>query len=158
MDAGDPVLYAFAVFRQEDGLLWMPYSAEKGRYAALLWMTKIAIYAILAISVCMSPLFYFNPIFGGFRETALGFAGAEAILATIILTFMTFAGGEGEYAEQIMKVLGFKRPKIVNLAPFSVHAMRSNESDYPDSRYVYRLVPALQHYDSLPAWHPARKK
>jgi hypothetical protein len=158
MDAGDPVLHAFAVFRQEDGLLWMPYCADKGQYAALFWMAKIAIYAVLAISVCMSPLFYFYPIFGGFLETVAGFAGAEAILATIILTFMCFGGGEGEHAGQIMKVLGFKRPKIVNLAPFSVHAMRSKESDYPDSRHVYRLVPALKHYDSLPAWHSANKK
>jgi hypothetical protein len=158
MDAEDPVLHAIAVFRQEDGLLWMPYCADRGRYAALFWMAKIASYAILAISVCMSPLFYFYPIFGGFLETALGFAGLEAILATIILTFMCFAGGEGEYGEQIMKVLGFKRPRFVNLAPFSVRAMRSHETDYPDSRYVYRLVPALIHYDCLPAWHPANEK
>jgi hypothetical protein len=158
MDAGDPVLYAYAVFRQDDGLLWMPYSADKGRYAAWLWMARIAIYAILAISVCMSPLYYFYPIFGGFLETAVGFAGAQAILAAIILTFICFGGGEGEYAEKIMKVLGFKRPRFVNLAPFSVYAMRSNESDYPDSRHVYRLVPALKHYGSLPAWHSANNK
>jgi cyanate lyase len=54
---------------------------------------------------------------------------------------------EAHYAERIFKILGFKNPKIVDLAPFSL----SKENNYsaPRQHYIFRLRKALAFYGSL---------
>ncbi len=156
-DAGEGTLHAHAIVRQEDGLVSLPYSAAKGRYARLLKMIRIALLSIFGGALCLSPLFYSDPVRGGFVGTLAGYGSVCGMLALLVVTFMYFSGAEREYPEQIMRLLGFKRPKIVNLTPFSAFALDPAKLGVPGSRYAYYLVPALKHYRSLPAGHPASK-
>jgi hypothetical protein len=157
-DPGGAVLDVHAVVRIKDALLWMPYYADKGRYASLLGRVKSMLFASASMMVLIALFLYFGDMLAGFSETMAIFAGAFALIGGIVVALSYFSSPEGEYAEQIMKVLGFKRPASVNLARFSQHALRPKQSSSLSSYHVYDLLAALKHYDSLPAGHPARKK
>ncbi len=149
-------LNAHAVIRQIDGLLWMPLYANKGRYAVAFWIAKLLACCIFLCLLFSSPLFYFYPVFGTYWETLAKFAALFTGFSAILLVLTYFSSPEGAYAERIIKVLGFRYPRIVNLSKFSERSLRKNNTSYSGSLYVYDLVAALKAHHSLPKWHPSR--
>jgi len=143
------VVFAHAVVRTTDARLWMPHSIDKGRYAIAIWLAKLVGWMSIVCSVFTMPLSYFHPVFGGFFETVLSLFGGVACVG-FVLGYLTYRSSpEGPYAERIFKVLGFKRPKIVNLSPFCEQSLGIKTYHQGGSIQVYDLRAALKAYGSL---------
>lgn len=150
------VVFAHAVVRPSDGRLWMPHSIAKGRYAIAAWMAKlmgcICMFAWISLSVVQLA----SPIDDSYLSL-IGWMVPGMLAVSFLIGFPAYRSslGEGLYAERILKVLGFKSPKIVNLSPFSLAGLRVGSS-----HMVYDLRRALKAYGSLskPASAPEKKR
>lgn len=137
--------YAHAVVRPKDALLWMPYSVSKGRWMIGRWIL-IACLCYLALSLVFFALFH---LFDPWKE---GFVDLVATLGPAFVGFAIIMGGgifwtsrhDAFYAEEILKVLGFKNPGMVNLSPYSLARQKKGVS-----YMVYDLRKALRAYSSL---------
>lgn len=144
----DKVAYAHAVVRSKDRLLWMPYSISKGRWKIVQWIVIASFWVSLFGFFVLGTYEFFasEPIKGGFPNF-LFFWFLPGMLGT-----GAFIGGgvfwssldDAKYAESILKVLGFKKPRSVNLSPYS-EAQLGLGSSYQ----VYDLHRALAAYGSL---------
>jgi len=146
----DKVVFAHAVVRLSDGLLWMPFSVNKGRWKVARWISIACLWFLLFSLLVLSTFHLFSPWDDGYIS----------LLATVIPTFVGGAFvlgggvfwsslGDAKYAERVMKALGFRNPKIVNLSPFS--QMRLGIGG---SYQVYDLRKALKAYGSLSKQSP----
>ena len=112
--------FAHAALRTKDGMLWMPHSISKGRYAVALWITKflgsIGVLGLGFLLVVQS----FIPAFDSRLELVAQMTPALMLIGGFI-GYMTYRSSIGEalYAERILKAIGFKSPWRVNLSPFS---------------------------------------
>lgn len=143
------VVFAHAVVRTTDARLWMPHSVDKGRYAIAIWIAKLMGWISLAGWSCQMVYFLFNPPKGGFFEEAWIFAAGFVSLSLAAVFFVTRSSPEGPYAERIFKVLGFKKPKIVNLSPFCEQSLGIKTYHQGGSIQIYDLRAALKAYGSL---------
>jgi len=139
------VMFAHAVVRVSDGTLWMPYNIDRGRVATMKSTAKMGVVLFVVVEIVAGTMGYFR---GGAATLDLlpgaVFAGVTAAIGAWVYRDSRH---EALYAEKILKVLGFKNPKIVNLSPFSL----TKESGYRMNRshYIFRLRKALAAYGSL---------
>jgi len=148
----EKVAFAHAVVRPSDGLLWMPFSVSKGRWKIARWFFIACLWLWLFALLLFSVFHFFASWPGGYASMLLTLGPAIVGISLVI------AGGacwssldDGKYAERIMKVLGFKKPSIVNLSPFSVARLRRGSS-----HQVYELRRALKAYGSVSKAEPER--
>jgi hypothetical protein len=146
------VVRAHAVLRPKDAMLWLPFSINKGRWGIAKWMFTacfgLTIFGFLLINL----IFLFDPPSNGEYLKLMG------LLIPSIFTVSIFIGSgayyssrhDAHYAERLFKILGFKDPWKVNIAPYSEARLGTG-----DSYQVYHLRKALAAYDSLPK--PAAK-
>lgn len=141
----EKVAFAHAVARPSDGLLWMPFSISKGRWKIARWLFIACLWLWLFALLLFSVFNFFASWPGGYASMLLTLGPAIVGISLVV------AGGafwssldDGKYAERIMKVLGFSRPSIVNLSPFSVARLQRG-----NSFHVYDLRKALQAYGCL---------
>jgi hypothetical protein len=155
----DKVSFAHAVVRMPDAKLWMPHSISKGRYAIAMWLAKLLGWISLIGWLFTTTIFYFEGPKGSLLENTFTLAGGFIGISIIGIFFITRSSPEGPYAERIFKVLGFKRPKSVNLAPYCERSLGMNYHQ-GGSLQVYDLRKALEGHNSLakPAATPAAKR
>jgi hypothetical protein len=145
------VVRAHAVLRPKDAMLWLPFSINKGRWGIAKW----------CLIACLGFLFFSLLLFGLmhlFSPSKNGYLSLVAELSPIFILGSLFLGGgayyssrhDAHYAERLFKILGFKDPWKVNIAPYSEARLGTG-----DSYQVYHLRKALAAYDSLPK--PAAK-
>lgn len=151
----DNVVFAHALVRPSDGLLWMPFSISKGRWKIAQWIAVASLFVAL-LGILLFGIFHLiNPVKGGYLSFLV------ELSPYFIGVSLSICGGvhwssldDARYAERILKSIGFKNPKIVNLSPFS-QARLGIGSSY----MVYDLRRALKAYGSLSkAAPPAAKK
>lgn len=137
------VLFAHAVVRPKDGLLWMPYAINQGRRGAALWYAKLsgglALFGWLALMI----LQWIHPSSrNSFIAEAAITAGSLIGVSGLIGYFSYRSSIAGAlYAERIMKVLGFKQPWRVDLSRFSQLSLRVGRSNN-----IFDLRKALKAY------------
>jgi hypothetical protein len=131
---------AHAVVRPSDGQLWMPHSTRKGRRAIAAWIAKLMTIIAGTGWAFLLLLSLAEPLSGGFVQTA-ALSAASLFGVSFLVGYLGYRSSiqDGLYAEAIMKVLGFKNPKIVDLHPFHL----------PGSLNSFDLRKALKAYDSL---------
>jgi hypothetical protein len=138
----DTVLYAHALVWPRSGVLCM-HHFPMGRKALRRSMVKQSIVfglvGWLGVLAGVSLLFDTGSIPFSHQAAASFLTVLAATVGTSLLRYRAHLG-ECASAEQLMKVLGFKRPDIVNLSAFT--AAGTNRQDY-------RLRDALRAYDSL---------
>jgi hypothetical protein len=141
----DNVVFAHAVVRPSDGLLWMPFSISKGRWKIARWFFLACVWLWLFALLLFSMFYLFASWPGGYMSML------STLGPAIVGVSLAIAGGacwssldDGKYAEQIMKILGFKHPSNVNLSPFSLARLRRG-----DSHQIYDLRKALMACGSL---------
>ncbi|GEM_PF-2370224 len=141
----DRVVFAHALVRPTDGLLWMPFSISKGRWEIAKWIAKLMLGIGLAGIAFFCLLQFFIAAFKSHLDLLLEMIPIMIAVGGLI-GFLTYRSsmGDGLYAERIMKALGFRNPKVVNLSPFS--QMRLGIGG---SYQVYDLRRALKAYGSL---------
>jgi hypothetical protein len=140
------VVRAHAVLRPKDAMLWLPFSINKGRWGIAKWCL-IACLGFTVVGVAfLSILYAFDP------WTRSYFSMLMLILPGFIAMSIFGGGGayyssrhDAHYAERLFKILGFKDPWKVNIAPYSEARLGTG-----DSYQVYHLRKALAAYDSLP--------
>lgn len=152
------VVFAHAVVRLPELRLWMPHSVDKGRYAIAAWIAKLMGWISL-IGWCVFMLLNLGHSLEKIIERGLIFAGVMCAVSFCIGYLTYRSSPEGPYAERILKVLGFRNPKVVNLAPYCERSLGLKTSEQGGSIQVYDLPAALKAYDSLrkPAPVAARK-
>lgn len=134
--------FAHAVLRIKDGMLWMPHSINRGRYAVAMWITKmlgsIGLLGLIFLLVLQS----LNPAFDSNLELVAQMTPAFLLVGGFI-GYMTYRSSKNEalYAERILKLVGFKSPWRVNLAPFSDARLNAGAS-----YQVYDLRRAMAAY------------
>lgn len=134
------VSFAHAVVRFSDGLVWMPYAIAKGRWKVARWLFIACIIETLFIaSICGIAHLIFDEItwsillkFSPIQVVLCAFVGGGAFWSSL---------DDAKYAEEIMWRLGFKRPKSVNLSPFSTARLGVGSS-----YMTYDLRKALKFY------------
>jgi hypothetical protein len=130
-----------------DGRLWLPHSVCRGSYATLIESARIAAAAAgLAWIAVLVVLLAAPPRVGVFAAASFAALGIVATGAAAVF-LVNHGRPEGPYADKIMTMLGFKNPKMVNLAPFSERARAVFEQG--GSPHVYHLWPALEKYGVL---------
>jgi hypothetical protein len=142
------VLYAHAVVRVSDGLLWMPFNITRGRTALIKSTYRMGRGGFLAAMGIFAVMAMF------FGDLKFSYVWLFLMLACSAATMIGLAGWgvyrdsrhEGIYAEKIFKAMGFKNPEAVNLAPFSTTAQNGYLGG---SHYVFHLRKALAAHDSL---------
>lgn len=142
-------VFAHAVMTSADGRLWLPYSVCKGTHATLIDTAKVALVASFIAWICVLILMLQAAPKGGvFVPAALA---APIILALGALGVFLFnrAAPKGAYADRILTMLGFRNPKMVDLAPFSERARRRKMRAADGSPHVYHLWPALTLYGTV---------
>jgi hypothetical protein len=140
------VVFAHAVVRPSDAKLWMPHSVSKGRYAIALWIAKLMGWIALGGWIFQMIFFVFHPPRGGWLNEVLIYAGGMVATSALIGYLAYRSSPEGRYAERILKTLGFKNPKIVNLSPYCERTLRQNADGSSGSIQVYDLRAALKAY------------
>lgn len=148
----DKVAFAHAVVRPSDGLLWMPHSINKGRWKVAEWIAKM-LFGIAAGGLA------FLCVLQIFIQAFESYVSLILVMGSGLLLTGGFIGGgafwssldDAKYAERILKVLGFKNPKLVNLSPFSVASLQGD-----GSYQIYDLRKALKAYGSLSKAAPER--
>lgn len=144
----DVTLYAHAVLRMTDGWLWMPHCINKGRWELAKLNAKIgASVGIFGWTVLMA-LYLFSPIENtSFGEWALTMGSILLIMCTLgAISVYRSSIGDSIYAENIMSVLGFSNPKIVNLSRFCLARFAGNDEQHLSFQQIYRLRDALNAY------------
>jgi hypothetical protein len=142
----DKGLFAHAVIRRSDSLLWMPFSVSKGRMGIVRWLFNL-MFGIQFVGLLFILCLQF--FMGGFHnrpiELILFIVPIQAIVAGA-LGFGVYLSstGDGIYAENIFRVLGFKSPWRVNISPYSQARLGTG-----GSYQVYNLYKALKAYDSI---------
>ncbi len=113
-------LYAHAVLRPSDGLLWMPYNTGRGVWAEFKYNMKWIFWG----TVCMYLGFW---IFSMFGETNLTTEKKIMVVAVpLILMFVMGLWGfkdslpEGRLSTAVFRVLGFPNPTSLNLKGSSI--------------------------------------
>jgi hypothetical protein len=140
---------AHAVMTTANGRLWLPHSVCKGTQAALIGTAKMALVASFIAWVCVLILMLQAAPKGGvFAYAALA---APLILALGALGVLLFnrATPQGAYADKILTMLGFSKPKMVDLAPFSERARNRKMREADGSPHVFHLWPALAAYGAV---------
>jgi hypothetical protein len=145
----EKVLFAHAVVRLSDARLWMPHSVEKGRFAFAIWLAKLMMALSLLASLFTVPLLYAYEIFGGFFATLAAYAVGMTSVSLLIALPTYLSSPESKYAERIMKVLGFRNPKMVNLSPYCERSLGIKSGTQGGAIQVYDLRAALVAYRSL---------
>lgn len=121
--------FAHAALRNRDGLLWMPHSINRGRYAVAMWITKMSGSIALVGLIFLLGLQSFIPAFPN-RLELVALMTPALLLVGGFAGFMTYFSSKGEaiYAERIFKAVGFKSPRRVNLVPFSEARLKTGSS------------------------------
>jgi len=143
-------LFAHAVVRPKDGLLWMPFAINKGRWEVAKWYAKLLGWVAFVGWLLVMTMQWTIPL-GDKTLIEVALIAALGMVAYCgLLGFVGYRSGrdDAQYAENIMKVLGFKKPWRVNLSPFSEMRLRIAGSGQ-GSYQVYDLRKALRAYDSL---------
>jgi hypothetical protein len=143
------VLYAHALVKVDEGILWMPLNITRGRVALVKSTYRMGRNGYLFGLTVWTIMSFF--IVGGFKPDffwiVLMFAvGGAALTAIVGYWVYRDSRHEGIYAEKIFKAMGFKNPEAVNLAPFSTTAQNGYLGG---SHYVFHLRKALAAHDSL---------
>jgi hypothetical protein len=140
----DKGLFAHAVLRISDGLLWMPFAVSKGRLGIAKYLFNLVFGVQLAGMLFFMCMQFFMGIFYTQLELIL-FMGPIMILISVILALGVYISSkhDGIYAESIFRVLGFRAPWRVNIAPYSEARLGTGAS-----YYVYDLEKALKAYHS----------
>lgn len=136
-------LFAHAVVRPKDGLLWMPYAVNQGRGGIAFWYVKLSGGLSIFGWIVLMILQWIHPLPGkSFIEVALIAAGLLLVVSGLIgyMSYRSSISG-AMYAERIMKMLGFKWPWRVDLSHFSQLGLRIGRS-----HNVYDLRKALAAY------------
>lgn len=121
--------FAHAALRTKDGMLWMPHSINKGRYAVALWITKfLGSIGVLGL-IFLVILQFLDPAFDSWQELVTQMTPGLMLVGGFI-GYMTYRSSIGEalYAERILKAIGFKSPWRVNLAPYSDARLNAGSS------------------------------
>jgi hypothetical protein len=140
------VVRAHAVLRPKDAMLWLPFSINKGRWGVAKW----CLIACLGFAIFMSIFFaifnLFSPWDGGYISMLIEFFPYFIAVSAFIAGGAYYSSRhDAHYAERLFKILGFKDPWKVNIAPYSQARLGTG-----DSYQVYHLRKALAAYDSLP--------
>lgn len=146
----DSVSFVHAVVRPSDNWLWMPFSINKGRKELAKAIAKLCGGIGVVGWIFLLIMFYFSPSEDiGFLKISFLMSCALAAFATVI-GYLTYRSSidDGLYAERILKVLGFKAPRTVDLEPYCLAEMTMKER-YPHAdRHIYMLNEALAAYGS----------
>jgi len=137
--------FAHAVVRPSDGLLWMPYSVSKGRWKVARWISIACLWLALFVVLLFGVFHLVRPVKDGYLSFLIEYLPYQ-LVGSLLLGGGVFWSSldDAKYAERILKVLGFKNPKIVNLSPFSEARLHKGAS-----YMVYDLRAALRAYGSL---------
>lgn len=138
----DGAFFAHAALRTKDGMLWMPHSINRGRYAMAVWITKmLGSICVLGLIFVMSACSFFSRLDDVLKLVT--YLVPALLLVGGFIGTMTFWSSKGEamYAERILKAIGFKSPWRVNLAPFSEAHLKSGSS-----YQVYDIQRAMSFY------------
>jgi hypothetical protein len=154
----DHVVFAHAVVRVSDFKLWMPYSVDKGRYAIAAWIAKLMGVISLAAWAFIVSLYALSFPRDQLADEAF-IAACGLIPIAAVISYLTYRSSpEGPYAERIFKVLGFKNPKVVNLAPYSESALNQRAKQHGGSLHVYDLLAAKRAHSAPRAAEPVEAK
>lgn len=139
------ILKAHAIFRPRDNMLWMPTAIAKGRWQVIWWLTKACLIINALGALFFSALILIdNPSSYGRLMLYLGLASLGiCVLATAGVAHSSRS--DTDYAEEIMRAIGFKRPEFVNLSPFSEARLNLGGPSYQ----IYNVKRALEAYNSL---------
>jgi hypothetical protein len=142
----DKVLFAHAVVRIRDSMLWMPHSIAKGRLKVAQWIAVLFFWLMVFAFCLLGSFSIFTPIKEGF----LHFFFWRMIPAMIVVAMLVGGGAfwsslaDARHAERLLRLLGFKNPWRVNLSPYSEARLGTG-----GSYQVYDLRKALHAYGSL---------
>ncbi len=112
-------LYAYAVLRPSDGLLWMPYNTGRGVWAEFRYNMKWAFWLGLIGYIVLY-------VFDLFSEERMALKDFAFFLLGIPLMFFMGLWGfkdslpEGRLSTAVFRVLGFPNPKSLNLKGSSI--------------------------------------
>jgi hypothetical protein len=134
---------------------------EIGQTGITSWLAKLMGWISLISWVCFM-LLNLGSSLTKFIDRGITFAVVMLCISCLAIFCVTRSSPEGPYAERIFKVLGFKKPKIVNLAPFCEQSLGIKTHHQGGSIQVYDLRAALKAYDSLskattPTAHTSQK-
>jgi hypothetical protein len=145
------VVRAHAVLRSKDAMLWLPFSINKGRWGIAKWCLIACLCIAIFGTLFLSILYAFDPWKSGYFSMFIIFFPSFFLISALISSGAYYSSRhDAHYAERLFKILGFKDPWKVNIAPYSEARLGTG-----DSYQVYHLRKALAAYDSLPK--PAAK-
>jgi len=134
----DDVLYAHAVQRPKDGLLWLPVGENMGIWAAFMSQMRFASWTfILIITFIFIVLVFLSaPIKAYYLFAAIGFLAAFPMGIWAFFDLRSLA----EEAEKIFKVLGFPKASQLDMRDGSYAIHHGDYSGDAQSIYYYQCV------------------
>lgn len=133
------VLYAHAIVRPKDGLLWVPVGEDRGRWAVLRSQMRMAGWSFLGVMVIaiVTAVISSKGSIEGVMWIAI--AGASLVVPMALWVYHDLKPLALE-AEKIFKALDFPDPTNLDLRPGSYDIHHQNYDENEQSVYYYQAV------------------
>ncbi|HEX8615102.1 MAG TPA: hypothetical protein VF800_27785 [Telluria sp.] len=139
-------LFIYAILRENDQLLWMPYSVARTKRDWMMHGVRLSAAIIAGSMLIFAAFFIFrNAPFPAYRH--LISLATSLILVTAFVGFMSTRGitSLGQQAEDIYFTLGVALPEKFRLGPFSLMELISvTAPDFSKQGYIFKFNDALK--------------